>query len=165
MPKPSNHLDLLESLLPIEQQEDFRKYTLDLLEKDQWYSIDPEFLGFLEDYQDYASIIQRHIWVDPLTKVPREYTIYDVGCATALQHIFFDKCPGYVGIDYPGPPTPRFFRPNCKFVEGRFSDVVGTLGIDPNKSIGIANMSLLYRGGGPKDLEAFDQAFKRKFIF
>jgi len=69
-----------------------------------------------------------------------------------------------VGIDMIGEPEPKFFRDNCRFVKGRFSDVVEGLKIDGHNSIGIANMSLLYFETDDNALALFDRTFRRKFV-
>jgi hypothetical protein len=92
------------------------------------------------------------------------YTVYDVGCANAFQHVFFAKAAGYVGIDGYVRVEPRFVLPNCRFVKGMFSKVVDSLEINPETSIGIACMSVLYTADRVKELEAFDRAFKHKVV-
>lgn len=169
----SNHIKLLADQLPPETRPEFRAYVNELLDIDQWYGIDPTFLGFMEDYQTLAELINRHITEECFEGLIRgkNFVIYDIGCAAALQHVFFGKCIGYVGVS---PlknfgtgldiPEPRFFLPNCKFFNGYLSEVIGTMDIDYENSFGIANMSILYDSSQQTDLEIFNRAFKRKFI-
>lgn len=122
-------------------------------------------LGFMEDYATLAELIGRHI-IEPLEGMieGQNFIIYDIGCATALQHVFFGKFLGYVGVSPPGPPVPNFFLPNCKFYSGHLSDVVWSMDIDYEHSFGIANMSILHDPHCNTDLKIFNEVFKRKFI-
>lgn len=169
----SNHIKLLADKLPPETRPEFRAYVNELLDIDQWYGIDPTFLGFMEDYQTLAEIIGRHITESDFDGIiqGKNFVIYDIGCAAALQHVFFGKCIGYVGVsplknfgNGPDVPEPRFFLPNCKFFNGYLSEVVDAMEIDYERSFGIANMSILYDSSQITDLEIFNRVFKRKFI-
>jgi len=145
------------------------RYVHNLLDNDQWYGIDHTFLGFMDDYESLKGLIERHI-IEESNDGPwkfhngRNFVIYDVGCATALQHVFFGKCKGYVGISPPGPPIPQFFLPNCTFYSGYLSEVIDQMDIDYDNSFGIANMSILYDRRESDELEIFNRVFKRKFI-
>ena len=151
-----------------ERRADFSKYVNALIDSAD-YEFDPTFVGFISDYIAFATILDRKAdlqdvrppW-DDRPKPP--LTIYDVGCGGALQHLVFDHRIHYVGIDMIGEPEPQFFRPNCRFVKGRFSDVVEGLKIDRQNSIGIANMSLLYFESDDNALALFDRTFRRKFV-
>lgn len=127
--------------------------------------IDGTFLGFLCDYINYADLLHRKLkmhsanYFDRRPKPP--ITVVDVGCATALQHVIFDPQIHYIGIDCCRQPEPKFFRPNCTFIQGLFKDVVSQLDIH-SECYGIANMSLYY--GPQEDLPLFDRTFKRKFV-
>ena len=163
-----NHIKLCAEQLPESSRPEFIQYVNDLLKKDQWYGIDADFLGFMEDYASLRDLIERHI-VEPTTDGRcmwggRNFIIYDVGCATAIQHVFFGKCKGYVGISPPGPPIPRFFLPKCSFYSGYLSEFVVHTEIDYDNSFGIANMSILYDRNERDELEIFNRVFKRKFI-
>ena len=160
-----NHIKLLADQLPKESRPELREYIKELLSIDQWYGIDPTFLGFMEDYAALAKIIGQHIYeAHPGIIDEKNFVIYDIGCATALQHVFFGKCTGYVGVSPPGPPIPKFFIPNCKFYSGYLSDVVDSMEIDYDNSFGIANMSILYNHNEASELEIFNRVFKRKFV-
>jgi hypothetical protein len=150
-----------------ERREAFLAYVRELVDNDVW-GIDGAFLGFMEDYEYIASLLVRKAQVKamPLFGVSDggRLVVYDVGCATALQHVFFDNAIEYVGIDFMQ-PEPRFFRDGCRYVSGRFSEVVtnGSLAIDRKYAVGVANMSLLYCA--PRsELEAFDAAFDMKIV-
>lgn len=133
------------------------------------YQFDSDFLGFISDYIAYAHILNakadlqevRPPWSSQ-KKAP--LTVYDVGCGGALQHLVFDERVHYVGIDMIGEPEPKFFRDNCRFVKGRFSEVLPSLDIKRNSAVGIANMSLLYFRSDDDALDLFDRTFKRKII-
>ncbi|MCK9567589.1 hypothetical protein M0R72_01405 [Candidatus Pacearchaeota archaeon] len=162
-----NHIQLCAEQLPESSRPEFIRYVNDLLDKDQWYGIGPDFLGFMDDYVSLRDLIERHI-VEPSDGIiswkESNFIIYDVGCATAIQHVFFGKCKGYVGISPPGPPIPQFFLPRCSFYSGYLSEVVDEMDIDYENSFGIANMSILYDRRESDELEIFNRVFKRKFI-
>lgn len=159
-----NHLDICLKQLPKDKRDDFIQYVKNLLTNDQWYGIDEEFLGFIDDYISLRDLIERHIIEPSDMWQERNFIIYDVGCAAALQHVFFGKCKGYVGINPPGPPIPQFFLPKCSFYSGYLSEVINELDIDYENSFGIANMSILYSSNCDSELELFNKSFKRKFI-
>jgi hypothetical protein len=140
--------------------------------------IDPSFLGFMSDYMNYNDLLVRK--ADTTNPFPDSWsarkeppvTVFDIGCANALQHVVFDERIHYVGID--GWPTrdvePKFFRDNCRYVRGRFRDLVtekdgvfsvGGIVVHEN-AWGIANMSLYY--GSRDEIPLFDRVFPRKFI-
>ncbi len=151
-----------------EYRKDFSKYVNELIDSAD-YAFDVTFLGFISDYIHYAGLLERKVSIHdtcpPWDKAPKPpLTIYDVGCGGALQHLVFDPRIHYVGIDMIGEPEPRFFRPNCRFVKGRFSEVVESLKIDPRNSIGIANMSLLYFAPDDDAVQVFDRTFRQKFV-
>ena len=159
-------LALLRRYVPQKHSLDFEAYVKKLVLEDRSMSIDYEFLGFMSDYENIAKIVDRKT-IQPVPGITKgaRYTIYDVGCCTALQHVMFPMALGYVGIDNnPFQEDPRFFLPNCSFVRGTFSEVVSALSIDKDRSIGIANMSLLYTPSAQKELAAFDAAFSRKVV-
>lgn len=154
-----------------ERKPGFFDYVRELIESAS-YEFDASFVGFISDYSAYAQILNRKVeihdirlpWSDPHVKRP-PMTIYDVGCGGALQHLVFDPRIHYVGIDVLRHPEPKFFRDNCRFVSGRFSEIVDSLGIDRQSAIGIANMSLLYyETSDPAALELFNRTFLRKFV-
>jgi hypothetical protein len=153
-----------------ERRADFSKYVDELIDSAD-YEFDPTFLGFISDYIAFASILNRkadihdagQFWDKKPRSIP-PLTVYDVGCGGALQHLVFDPRIHYVGIDMIGKPEPRFFRDNCRFVKGRFSDVVKGLNIHCESAIGIANMSLLYFRTDDDALALFDQTFRRKIV-
>ena len=133
------------------RRKEFVSYVERLIAEDEGCGIDPSFLGFICDYEQYAKLLERK--ADVHNPYPASWgypiepplTVYDVGCASALQHVVFDERIHYVGIDIGhGCPDPKFFRPNCTFVRGRFADVVDKLDVHPQSAIGIANMSLYY---------------------
>jgi hypothetical protein len=151
-----------------EQKPAFSRYVNELIEAAD-YQFDPTFLGFISDYVAFASILNGKVGVheDRLSSSDRPrspLTIYDVGCGGALQHLVFDHRIHYVGIDMLANPEPRFFRPNCRFVKGRFSEVVKSLDIQRESSIGIANMSLLYFESDDDATSLFDRTFRQKFV-
>ena len=168
--EPWSDIDPILAASPLKLRPEIKAYIFDLCRKDEWYGIDPESLGFMQDYVDIARMLARHSW--RATPAPwgnqtmitpgQAFTIYDVGCATALQHMLFAPDVKYIGIDSCGAPEPRFFRPGCTFIRGKFSEVVQDLEIAPN-AFGIANMSL-FCGGSVVELEAFDKAFRRKWV-
>jgi hypothetical protein len=156
---------LLRHVAP-ERREAFLAYVRELVDNDETWGIDGAFLGFMEDYEQIASLLVRKAQVKavPLFGVSDggRLVVYDVGCATALQHVVFDSAIEYVGIDFMQ-PEPRFFRDGCRYVSGRFSEVLGSLAIDRKYAVGVANMSLLYCA--PRtELEAFDAAFDMKIV-
>lgn len=151
-----------------ERRADFSKYVNELIESAD-YEFDATFLGFISDYIAFATILNRKVDIHesrpPWDNRPKPpLTIYDVGCGGALQHLVFDPRIHYVGIDMIGEPEPKFFRENCRFVKGRFSDVVESLKIDGRSAVGIANMSLLYFETDDSALALFDRTFRRKFV-
>jgi hypothetical protein len=158
------HFDLCTEQVPEHIRPEFISYVKDLLHNDQWYGLDTEFLGFMEDYVSLRDLLQRHIIENGDYWEEHNFVIYDVGCATALQHVFFGKFKGYVGIDLPGPPIPKFFLPRCSFYSGYLSEVIDQIDIDYENSFGIANMSVLYNRNCERELEIFNKVFKRKFI-
>jgi len=139
----------LAGLLPYvaqERRKEFASHVCDLVDGDECFGIDHTFLGFMCDYVNYAHLLRRKAEMhnfDPLAGKPGfpkllpPITVFDVGCATALQHVVFDPRIHYVGIDC-GIRKPRFFRDNCTYVEGKFSDIVSQLDIHPQTAIGIA---------------------------
>ena len=160
-----NHIKLLSDQLPKESRPEFREYIKELLSIDRWYGIDTTCLGFMEDYAALANLISHHICEGYLgITQEKNFVIYDIGCSTALQHVFFGKYTGYIGVSPPGPPVPKFFLPNCRFYSGYLSEVVDTMEIDYDNSFGIANMSILYDRNEASELEIFNRVFKRKFV-
>jgi hypothetical protein len=152
-----------------ERRDALLKYISALIDR-EGYNYDHTFLGFIDDYIHYAELLQRKVdlrdVVDPFAgqkgfrpKKP-PITVYDVGCAAAIQHLVFDPRIHYVGIDCFG-PEPEFFRENCTFIKGKFGDIVHTLKVNPD-DFGIANMSLAYTC--TEDLPIFDRTFRRKFV-
>jgi hypothetical protein len=167
---PLVQLRLLLQALPKNRRDEFEAYIDQLVRNDEHYGIDHTFLGFIVDYYYLSRILQQHIiqeTADKLIFIPaRNFLVFDIGCAAAVQHVFFSKCSGYVGIDMSiGPQEPKFFCDNCTFISGRFADLVksGELKI-PDDAFGIANMSLLYQYGNEEDIEWFNEVFKHKFI-
>jgi hypothetical protein len=159
---------LLLPYVPEARRKDFRAYV-DALIASADYEFDYGFLGFITDYVNYASLLKRKADTQvtaPWDKRPvPPLTVYDVGCGGALQHLVFDPRIHYVGIDVLNKPEPKFFRDNCRFVHGWFSEVVESLNIDPKNSIGIANMSLLYFSMHDDGcLALFDRTFRQKFV-
>ncbi len=140
---------------------------------------------YAEDYVAIANMLKRRTFLyDKLietlcTKLMVEIlpppTVYDVGCGLALQHILFDECIAYVGIEScPDIAEPKFFRNNCKFIRGKFSEVLpklelgqslyrSTLGKSAYTAYGIANMSLAYLGT-QEEMKLFDKAFSLKVV-
>jgi hypothetical protein len=166
------HYSMLLDVAPPERREEVRQYIRWLLDNDEWFGIDETMLGFMEDYEHIAALVNARIHVTPAGAKPspftfldldRNYTVYDIGCSSALQHLFFGRAKGYVGVDHGNHPEPKFFLPNCRFVRGRFSEVVDTLGIGRD-AIGIANMSILYDRDRVDELKAFDRVFERKVV-
>ena len=156
--------------LPEDQKQEFHNYIKELIDlPENFGQIDGDFLGFIDDYINYAQILQRKVDVynmDLFDRRPKKpLVVYDVGCNIALQHLVFDHRIHYMGIDCCPEErlrTSQFFRSNCTFIRGRFSELVESLKVDPWRSIGIANMSLLYGPG--HDLGVFDQTFRTKFV-
>jgi hypothetical protein len=156
------------------KRENFKAYMGSVIKNDECFGIDATFLGFIEDYYLLAKMMKNHCYgKKPYSthRIPRPYRnfiIYDIGCATAFQHVFFKKCTKYIAIDY-NIPKPEFFTDNCQFVNGKFSDLIksGELIIPGDTDVdvfAIANMSLLYQAGNEEDVELFNKLFKRKFI-
>lgn len=167
-----DHAALLRGHVSEDRRADFDRHIAWLIKNDEWYSIDASYLGFMDDYVNIASLVERKVVINdfqfPFGDTPRPknppITVYDVGCATALQHVLFDPRSHYVGIDIGGKaPDPVFFRDHCRFIRGRFANVIGSLDIDRERAIGVANMSLLYHAG-PEELALFDRTFRRKII-
>lgn len=158
------------------RRQDFVSYVAKLIRDDEGCGIDASFLGFMCDYMNYAQLLLRKADVNVSfmdQRKPPPITVFDIGCASALQHVVFDERIHYVGVDIGhGQPDPTFFRPNCTFVRGRFSDVVtetndgivrvGDVVVHQESAFGIANMSLYY--GSRADLPLFDRIFARKFV-
>jgi len=161
-------LETLLTYVAQDRRNDLIRYADELI-KSADYEFDPDFLGFISDYIAYAHILNvkaelqefRPPWSSQ-KKAP--LTVYDVGCGGALQHLVFNERVHYVGIDMIGEPEPKFFRDNCRFVKGRFSEVLPSLGIERDSAVGIANMSLLYFRTDDDALDLFDRTFKRKII-
>lgn len=161
----------IATLLPFvaaERRPEFVSHVVHIIEEES-YAFDHNFLGFIGDYINYADLLQCKVdlhydhnppWERHRKKPP--ITVYDVGCAHALQHLVFDPRVHYVGIDVYG-CEPKFFRENCTFIKGSFKEVVGSLKIDREHAIGIANMSLIYFAGD-EECALFDKTFKRKFV-
>jgi hypothetical protein len=162
-----------KALLPYvseDKRKDFDRYVNELIESAP-YAFDFDFLGFISDYADYASLLRRkadahdHLsWPGDRSSASPPLTVYDIGCGGALQHLLFDSRIHYVGIDTLGTPEPKFFRGNCRFIKGKFSDVIKTLDIDRHDAVGIANMSLLYFSSEDPCTELFDRTFRTKFV-
>jgi hypothetical protein len=94
----------LEGLLPYVEEgrrQEFSSYVDQLIETDECFGIDHSFLGFMGDYVQYAALLLRKVDVHdaPWDRQRPLLTVYDVGCATALQHVVFDPRILYVGID------------------------------------------------------------------
>jgi hypothetical protein len=158
-----DHAATLLRYVPEDKRDEFKSYLSEAVELGRG-DIDWDFLGFMDDYENIAQLVQARTHQETSFSAEHAYTVYDVGCANAWQHVFFPMARKYVGIDCLMPrPEPRFFVGDCEFVLGRFAEVMDKLAIDPENSIGIANMSLVYVGR-PDDLAAFDRAFKRKII-
>lgn len=178
MDMENNHIELLNLALDPEKRKDFSDHISWLIENDQWFGIDGYFMGFIEDYWDLSRILRRHtIHSKESNNIRirgRNFIVYDIGCATALQHVFFGWAHEYIAIDSGRFPEPKFFNNNCRFIKGRFKDLIesGELTIDPDKenlaSFGIANMSLLYQfpriPGQIHDLNLFNDLFDRKHV-
>lgn len=64
--------------------------------------ISPEFLGFINAYYHLSQII------------PKNRTIYDLGCAYAPQAIYFTNHTAYIGIDILTKTHNRITTPNSK---------------------------------------------------
>lgn len=169
-------IDLLLPYVAEGRRAEFRAYVDEYL-RDNETGLDHGYLGFLDDYVNYASLLVRKASIQGAghgamhhmlgTKrcadCPPPLTVYDVGCGSAFQHVLFDPRIRYVGIDHGGRREPRFFRDGCTYIRATFSDIVEALAVDPENSIGIANMSLYYMH--PEgDLAVFDRTFRRKFI-
>jgi SAM-dependent methyltransferase len=127
-----------------------------------WHiGIDLADLGFIRDYRHMAGILDGHRRAGTV--------VVDVGCSTALQHVFFAKFKGYVGIDFQAEQF-KVFTDNAKLVSGDFGDLVesGRFVITEDM-VGIANMSLLYSGDPERNersaraLRMFER-FRRKII-
>jgi len=164
--KGLSQMELLLRRVPDDRREDFIEYVEKLVCEDDSVGIDMSFLGFIEDYENFAQLLVRKADIREMGArmgwEKQRLTVYDVGCCLALQHVLFDPRINYVGIDIMK-ETPRFFRDGCTFIQGRFSDVVGQLAINPTTAIGISNMSLLY--GSPAEESAlFDRTFRKKFV-
>jgi hypothetical protein len=161
-----NHYDLLLSKIPPERHQEYRDY-LDWIAEQDGFLLDYEFLGFMDDYQKLAEMLESHILsATPEFMLPRDpnFTVFDVGCSTALQHVLFGRMDAYIGIESYPLPEYRFFTDNATVIPGKFSDVIEGLEI-PRNAVGIAHMSLLYQSGNEKDIQIFNQTFKRKWIY
>ena len=161
-------LETLLEYVASDRRNDLLRHVRDLCDR-ECYNYDHTFLGFISDYIHYADLILRQVethehlqtfFPGKGKKVPFHITVFDVGCAAALQHLVFDPRIHYVGIDIQE-RAPAFFRPNCTYIRGTFGDIVDQLKVGPD-DFGIANMSLLY--GSREDLPAFDRVFTRKFV-
>lgn len=82
-------IELLLEVCPEAQRAALEAHIHDLCLNDEWYGIDESFLGFMADYEDLARMLKRHVHTGCLGMPDRNFTIYDVGCATGLQHLFF----------------------------------------------------------------------------
>jgi hypothetical protein len=177
MREERNHCELLLRHVPEDRKAEFAAY-MDVCMHAEYADIEPMFMGFLDYYEKIAELFEdkfemglhskkwdlEHPDSPPLINYPH-YKVYDVGCAEAFQHVFFPKAAGYVGIDGCHRDFEvKFVYPNCQYVEGMFSKVVDSLEIDPETSIGIACMSVLYTSNWKKELEAFDRVFKHKIV-
>lgn len=163
-------IKLLLRALPKKRRVEFQAYVDQLVRNDECLGIDHTFLGFIDDYHHLSQILQSHIIQESKSRIvfipARNFHVFDIGCAGAVQHVFFSKCSSYVGIDSDTRLLePKFFCDNCTFIRGRFADLVnnGKLHI-PNDAFGIANMSLLYQYGNKEDVQLFNTLFKHKFI-
>ena len=60
---------------------------------------------------------------------PEKTIVYDCGCGTAIQQVFFKDCYMYIGIDR----LNNFFRicDNARFIHGDILDVVPTMELEP----------------------------------
>lgn len=158
-----NHFQMLAALLPPELRQTFRAQVDATC--GNGCDIDDGFLGFIEDYQHLAAIVESHTIRSPKDHIlhfgDRSWTVYDVGCCAGFQHILFPFADKYVGIDLWHEPTPLL--PNATFIRGRFAEIVDTLDINPERSFGIANMSLLYPAR-QSDIDAFDRVFRHKYM-
>ena len=161
----------LKEYVAEERRPEFCAYVQEMLDEGRG-DIDHDFLGFIADYILYAELLERKLSTHkamsegPFGRGPLPpLTVYDVGCASALQHVVFPPDIHYVGVDvFPQRPAPKFFRPNCRFVSGRWSEVADQLDIHPKYSIGIANMSLLYSMSEESEMAVFDRKFRSKFV-
>ena len=154
----------LHPRVPEERRKEFVSYVEAIIEAES-YAFDPNFLGFIRDYIAYNDLIAGRANLPlGLGQERPPTTVYDVGCAHALQHLVFAPWIHYVGIDVSETgPGVKFFRDNCTFIKGAWRDVAPTLKIQRECAVGIANMSLIYFAG-PDEIELFDRTFKRKFV-
>ena len=167
------HLQLLLDHTPEAQHEALIKWVYSYCNT-LGHDTDESFLGFLDDYLDLAHILERHTIITPkglnlkydLSALISDHvwTVYDIGCASALQHVFFPFATKYIGIDQYSNEGQQFFRSNCEFIKGNFADIYKDLNINRNTSFGIANMSFLYDRDREGNLAAFDACFKHKYV-
>jgi len=158
-----NPMATLLRYVPKDQHEAFKNYVGEAIAAARG-DIDWDFLGFIDDYEHIGSLVRARTHEKTSFTREHKYTIYDVGCANAWQHVFFPMAKRYVGIDPLLPtPEPRFFVGDCEFVLGTLPEVADLLEVDRDNSIGIANMSLAYTGR-PGDFETFDRLFMRKIV-
>lgn len=75
------------------------------------YGLDPEFLGFLQQYYCLSQCI------------PKNRVIYDMGCNAAIQSVFFLEHAGYVGLD-PVPIEKRLHTPNSEHLQMCIQDFI-----------------------------------------
>ncbi len=122
---------------------------------EEW-QMDHEFLGFIKDYYHISQLLSGY-HADKLT-------IVDVGCGAALQHVFFKDFKRYIAIDHEFAHV-KLFTDNAEFINKEFSDLLTyeELIIEPELTIGIANMSLLYNPRLDVIWE-FNNFFMRKII-
>lgn len=165
--KKLNDLDLL---MEASQTEEFADYLHRQLHE---YSgdIDPEFMGFLTDYQKISEILTDHTIKCPSTTssliphINKSWYIYDIGCGYGFQHVFFQQHQGYLGLG-PG-ELPKSFSQNAQFVQGLIEESEEFLKKHINslpsgvKAFGIANMSIGRQG---RAMEVFDRLFLNKWV-
>lgn len=82
------------------------------------HSIDPEFLGFVKTYKLLSDLI------------PKDRTIYDLGCASAIQSYYFRDHHKYVGVDLLSKPNERLITPNSIHYKMSISEFFGNHPID-----------------------------------
>ena len=143
-----DQVKILLEAVDVAKRSDFESYIKSLCKNDRCFGIDQSFLSFIDDYYYLSQILNQHIIksvnLNRIIIPGNNFTVFDIGCATALQHVFFSKCTKYVGIDF-SIPKPKFFAENSEYIDGKFSDLMKN-GLEIlEDAFGIVNMSLLQK--------------------
>lgn len=117
--------DIFQSIKESDPNELKRLYSWEYCE------LDPEFPAFLDVYADLKD------------KVPKEFTVIDLGCCQALQGDYFKEHVAYIGVDNGVPNEWRLRQSNAQYhecsIQQFIQEVLPGLGLDLNKTFAVCS--------------------------